>query len=375
MEELDLGSILNEEEINRLLSSDEEENDETPEESGEESEVTETNQDDMSESVGDNEENEDEEEEEKEDTPADQDTGSSDFFSSIASAFKAEGIFDISDEDIAKVKTGEDFKSLVEEKIKSELDEQQRRVIEALDNNVEVSEVRQYETTLQYLKSLKDSDLEDESDKGEDLRKRLILQDLLNRGFSKERAEKQVERSFNNGTDIEDAKEALLGNKEFIEKQYEDIRNNARETQRKANEENQKRITQLQKDFESKDVDLFKGMSLSKDLRKKALDAALKPSFKDPKTGRMMTAIQKMQMDDPDGYLLKLGLLYSVTNGFTSFDGVVKNKVNKEIKKGFSELESKLNTTRRDSAGNLKYTSGVAADGESFLGKGIKPGW
>lgn len=372
MEGLDLGTILNDEEINRLLSSEEDEPQEQNEEvqNNEEEDVTETNQEEESESVSSNEDNQTEE------TPAEENTGSSDFFSSIASAFQAEGIFaDITDEDVAKVKSAEDFRSFVEEKIKNELDEQQKRVIEALDNNVEVTEVKKYETMIQYLNSLTDDALEEEGEKGEALRRNLMMQDLINRGFSKERASKTVERSFENGTDIDDAKEALSSHKELVKKQYDTLLNEAKKQKEQEVKENQKRLEKLQKEFETGEVDLFKGMSLNKDLRKKAYEAALKPSYKDSKTGMMLTAVQKAQKEDPDGFLLKLGFLYSLTNGFTSFEGVVKNKVNKEIKKGFSELENKLNSTRRDAGGNLQYASGVSADNESFLGKGIEADW
>ena len=40
------------------------------------------------------------------------------------------------------------------------------------------------------------------------------MQDLMNRGYSQERAAKAAEKSFRNGDDIEDAKEALAGNRE-----------------------------------------------------------------------------------------------------------------------------------------------------------------
>ena len=58
--------------------------------------------------------------------------------------------------------------------------------------------------------------LSDESEKGEKLRKDLIYQDFLNRGYSKERATKEVQKSLNAGTDIEDARESLKSNKEFF---------------------------------------------------------------------------------------------------------------------------------------------------------------
>ena len=50
--------------------------------------------------------------------------------------------------------------------------------------------IKRYENTLSYLNSLQDSAISDETDKGEKLRQQLIFQDFINRGYSKERAQK-----------------------------------------------------------------------------------------------------------------------------------------------------------------------------------------
>ena len=68
--------------------------------------------------------------EEKEDTTSTQDDGTSpNFYSSIAKALKEEGILpDLDDEAYSKVKTPEDFRDLIEQKIHDGLDERQKRI-------------------------------------------------------------------------------------------------------------------------------------------------------------------------------------------------------------------------------------------------------
>ena len=106
---------------------------------------------------------------------------------------KEEGIFpDLEDDSLSKITEAEDFRDLIEQQIKAGLDERQKRIDEALNAGVEPTEIKKYENTLGYLDSIKDNDISDESDKGETLRKNLIYQDFINRGYSKERAAREV---------------------------------------------------------------------------------------------------------------------------------------------------------------------------------------
>lgn len=156
------------------------------------------------------------------------------FYSSIAKAFADDGIFpDLNEENISKIETPEDFKSLIEAKINSELDERYQRINEALGVGVQPSAIKQYETALNYLDNITDDVIEDESDQGEDLRKRLIYQDFINRGYTPERAQREVEKSISGGSDIEDAKEALQGNKDFYNTAYKNIIEQAKEEDKK----------------------------------------------------------------------------------------------------------------------------------------------
>ena len=323
---------------------------------------------DNPESVGSGKDNQ----EEEEDTQSEKDKGTSpktNFYSSIASALKEEGIFpDLDDDTLNGIKTPEDFAEAVEKTVQARLDERQKRIDAALQADVEPDEVRRYEQTLANLDAIKEEYITDETEKGERLRKNLIFQDFRNRGYSEARAKREVEKSFNAGTDIEDAKEALESNREYFSTQYQDIikeaQEEAKEGQRKIKEE----ATQLKKSM-LEDKEVFTGITLDKTTRQKAFENITKPVFK-TEDGEYLTAIQKYEMDNPVEFRKYLSVLFTMTDGFKNIDGLVKGKVKKEVKQSLRELEHKLSSTGRNSSGNPRYVGGVEEDTESYIGKG-----
>ena len=334
-------------------------------------EEEEVNPDDLfdnPESVGSGKDNQ----EEEEDTQSEKDKGTSpktNFYSSIASALKEEGIFpDLDDDTLNGIKTPEDFAEAVEKTVQARLDERQKRIDAALQADVEPDEVRRYEQTLANLDAIKEEYITDETEKGERLRKNLIYQDFRNRGYSEARAKREVEKSFNAGTDIEDAKEALESNREYFSTQYQDLikeaQEEAREEQRKIKEE----AAQLKKSM-LEDKEVFAGITLDKTTRQKAFENITKPVFK-TEDGEYLTAIQKYEMDNPVEFRKYLSVLFTMTDGFKNIDGLVKGKVKKEVKQSLRELEHKLSSTARNSSGNPRYVGGVEEDTESYIGKG-----
>lgn len=323
---------------------------------------------DNPESVGSGKDNQ----EEEEDTQSEKDKGTSpktNFYSSIASALKEEGIFpDLDDDTLNGIKTPEDFAEAVEKTVQARLDERQKRIDAALQADVEPDEVRRYEQTLANLDAIKEEYITDETEKGERLRKNLIYQDFRNRGYSEARAKREVEKSFNAGTDIEDAKEALESNREYFSNQYQDLikeaQEEAKEEQRKIKEE----AAQLKKSM-LEDKEVFTGITLDKTTRQKAFENITKPVFK-TEDGEYLTAIQKYEMDNPVEFRKYLSVLFTMTDGFKNIDGLVKGKVKKEVKQSLRELEHKLSSTARNSSGNPRYVGGVEEDTESYIGKG-----
>lgn len=383
-EELSLDNILGAEEIESLFVEDEDTQDTPPangeppkkeEEPGKDKEETTEVVDvdnlftDIPESVGSGKENT----EEKEDTtPKGDGTSPKNFYSSIAKALKEEGIFpDLDDEGLSKVKDPEDFRDLIDQQIKAGLDERQKRIDEALNAGVEPTEIRKYENTINFLGSIKEENISDESDKGEKLRKDLIYQDFINRGYSKERAAREVQKSFNAGTDIDDAKEALNSNIDFFKDKYDELVNEAKSGAEQEEKERKEQAEKLKSSILN-DKDVFGDLSIDKSTRQKIYDNIAKPVYKDPETGEYFTAIQKYEMENRTDFLKNIGLLFTLTNGFKNLDGLVKDKVKKEVKKGLRELEHTINNTVRTSDGNLRFVSGVDEDPESFIGKDWK---
>lgn len=376
MEGLDMNNILSPDEVESLFTSDgSEETQVTPPEQQEEenkekptTEVPEVNPDELfteePESVG----SEKVDTQGKEDTTSKEETGTSpktNFYSSIASALKEEGILSALDEEtLSKIQTPEDFAEAMENELKAKLDERQKRIDEALQVGVEPDEVRKYEGTINYLNSITEDAISDESANGEKLRKQLIFQDFLNRGFSKERAQRETQKSFNSGSDVEDAKEALASNKEYFQQEYEDLVAEARAEEEAEKARTKKEAEELKKSILD-EKEIFKGLELDKTTREKVYNSISKPVYKDPETGQYLTAIQKYERDNRQDFLKKIGLLFTMTDGFTNLDKLVKPTATKQVKKSLRELEHTINTTRRNTDGSLSFISGVSDDPES----------
>ena len=360
---LNLDNILSTEDVENLFANDTQEtppdNNGEPEDDPQDNrenntETTEVNVDTLfagkPESVGSEENNEGQEEplnEGSETSPI--------FYSSITRALHEEGIFpDLDDETISKVKTPEDFRKLIDDQIRAGIDEKQRRIDQALSHGAEPDEVRVYEQTLDFLDSISEESIKEESAKGEKLRKDLIYQDFINRGYSKERADREVKKSFSAGSDIEDAKEALESNKEFFNKSYEDLINTAKQKE----EDAKKRLQEEGKKLKSailEEKTIFGDLVVDNPTRQKIFDNISKPVYKDPETGNYYTAIQKYEKENKADFLKYVSLFYTLTNGFTDINPLVRGKVNKEVKKGIKNLEQTLNNTMRTSDGNLKF--------------------
>lgn len=295
---------------------------------------------------------------------------SSNFYSSITKAFKEDGILpDLDSDTIESIKDAKDFSNLIETQLQNRLEEKQKRIDEALNYGVKPSEINQYENTLNYLDSIKEDTLVAEDDKSELLRKQLIYQDFVNRGYSESRAKREVEKSMTAGTDIEDAKDALMSNKELFKSRYNELIENSRKEKEAQLQENEKLAKELKESILKEDK-AFGEISMSNNIRKKVYDNISKPVYKDPKTGNLYTAIQKYEMENKNDFIKNVGIIYTLTDGFKNINNLVKSKVNKEINKGIKELQHTLNNTARDSGGALKFSSGASSDPESLFSNG-----
>jgi hypothetical protein len=314
------------------------------------------------------------EEQEKEDTSTGDGSGASpnNFYSSIANAMAVDGIFPNLTEDVIKGATdAEGLSNLIEAEVNARLDDKQRRISKALESGVGPTDIKRYENTLGYVNSITDAQLSEEGEKGEQLRRSLIYQDFLNKGYTPDKAQKYTERTIDAGTDIEDAKDALQSNREYFSNAYNKLLKDAEDSANKEREERRKQAEKLRTSLLN-DKQLMGDMEISNDLRKKAFDNIAKPIYRDPDSGEYFTAIQKYEMEHRSDFLKYAGLIYTLTNGFKDFSGFVKGKVKKEVKKGLRELEHTLNNTSRTPNGELRMVTSVKDDPYAYLGKGVQ---
>lgn len=262
-------------------------------------------------------------------------------FSSLAKALYGDGLFTSLDEDtIAGINDSDSFYEAFEKEIANRLDEKTKRINEALDANVPVDTIRQYEQTISQLKDITDETLSEETDKGKNLRTTILYQDYINRGFTKERAMREVKRIFQSGTDIDDSREALESVKEFFENKYEQMI----EEGRKETELEKKKVREESAQFKKALLDtdkVFGEIEVDKTTRQKAYDLMTK-IVKTNEDGEKLTAVQAYADEHPVEFRTMLGILAAMTDGFTKPGNLLKTTVEKKVRSNLKEFEAKL---------------------------------
>lgn len=281
--------------------------------------------------------------------------------SSLANALVEEGVLtSLKEDELKTLKSAEDFKELFEKEINARLDEKTKRVEEALSVGIQPDEIKKNEQVVTYLNNLTEDIISKESETATQLRTNLIVQDYMNKGFSQERAIKEANKSISAGTDIEDAVEALESNKEYFNKQYSDLINNAKKAEDEVKQKFIKRDTEVKENILNNEK-VFADMNINQDLRKKALDNIQKPVYTD-EHGNKFSAIQKYERENPVDFLSKVALLYTITDGFTNIEKIAGNVKSKVKSKAFKELEESLSDPNYGLNGSLTFVNNLGGD-------------
>jgi hypothetical protein len=259
-------------------------------------------------------------------------------YSSIAQALKEDGILTLEDSDL-NIKDANDlasaFMKQVEKLTEEKFDETQKKINEALTAGVPNDEIAQFENMIKYLKSVDGAAIEEESSESEELRKNIIYQDFVNKGFSEEKATKMMQKSIDAGTDIEDAKEALDELKKFYQTSYDARINEAK----KATEEKKKREIEFSKAIETKimeNEEPVQGIKLGP-VERKAILSQFK-TFVDKSGNVPMNAIGKYAKENPIDFQYNMNVLFYLTNGFKDLSKVVNKEVTKAKKTALDNI-------------------------------------
>lgn len=282
-------------------------------------------------------------------------------YSSIAEALMDEGFFSDLTDDVKNCKSAQDLMELFKKHNQSMLDDEQKRISQALNDGVQPSAINAMEKTMKYLNSITKEAISDESDEGIKLRQSLIYNDYINKGFSQQRAADLVKRAFDSGTDVEDAIEALTSNRAHYKGKYDNLLAEARAAKQKEIDELNARKVNLKKSIleESK---AFGEIDVDKKTRQRVFDVLTKPYYKDKETGEYLSELDKYEMEHPDDFDKYMAYFYVLTNGFTSLDNVTKSVEKKVTKAGLKKLEQVVNSTQRNSDGSLRLVGGNRSD-------------
>lgn len=298
--------------------------------------------------------------------PGDKTSPNTPILASVALACYEDGIFpDLSEDEIKEIKDSESFAAALKKQIEAGLDAEQKRIRDMLNVGVEPDIIQQYEGAIQYLSGISEEELEAESDDAEALRKKIIYSDFINRGFKKERAQREVERSFNAGTDIEDAKAALESCLDFYKEEYSSV---VEERKAKAAADKAAQEKRL-KEFKAKVLNTekpFDGINLDKGTREKVYNNMTKASYKD-EAGNIMTPIQKYIKENSLDAHYYLSLMYTLTDGFKNIDKLVNQKLTKAKKGALRELEHTLNNTRTLDDGSVNFNMEPEEESYDFI--------
>ena len=305
------------------------------------------------ESVGD-----DEKKEEEEAKPQGEGSSPKDenLFSSFAQALKGDGLFQFLDEEaVGKIVDADSFREALENEVDARLDEQTRRYKEAIENGMEPSVIAQYQNTIQRLEGITDEQIDDDGEQGANLRRTLLFRDFINRGFSEERAKRQVERIMSSGTDKDDAKDALESIKEYFKDKYQeqlDLRKQETEAER---QKVKKEAEDFKKAVLEKDK-LFEDIPIDKPTRKRAYEAMTR-IVKTNEDGEQLTAVQLYADEHPVEFRTALGIVWALTDGFTKMGNLLQKSVDKKVNKNLQEIESRLRNQGHQ-GGSLSFTGG-----------------
>ena len=298
--------------------------------------------------------NEDEDKEDKKEPTSKTETGSSpkNPYSSIAYAMYEEGVLStLSEDDLKDVKDGQSLVAVMDKYVESRFDEQQKRVLDALNVGIEKTAIQQYESTIQALDNVSSESLEAETTEGENLRKAVIYQYYLNKGESQERAQKMVDRAFSSGTDVEDAKDFIEELKTSTKEKYTALIEEGKRQAREAKKQQEAALTKAKKAI-LEDENILGGVAVDKVTRQKALDYWLKPVHK-REDGTYQSELQKYATEHPDEFQMKIALLFAMSDKFKSPEKIAGETIKKAKKKAMLELEDVVNSTRRTASGGI----------------------
>ena len=278
-------------------------------------------------------------------TPANSDDN---VFKSLTDFLGERGLFTFSEEEVKDIKDEESFAKFMQTQIKAseyaDLNDNQKSLLDAVREGVSEDVVLRHLQANEAYENLTDDIVKDNAE----VRKNLIIQGYLAKGFSKEFAEKKYNSAVDGGDDVEEAIVFRNDLKKMQDDLYTQEVEAAKQAQLDAEKAVQKRLEEL-KDTVYK-TDKFMGtFEVTKGLKDKVYDLMTKPVAY-TQEGQPVNAIMKSQMEDPVTFQANISYLFELTNGF------------KDLSKFERKATSKITKTFQDKLKQSNFNSHINAN-------------
>lgn len=238
-------------------------------------------------------------------------------FNSFASILADEGVL-LTDE-VEKITDAKTFLEAIKTTVKqnefSDLNDKQKKALEAFRAGVPVEEYVESANQMEILDSIKEEHINGETEESLKLRKDLIVENMMRKGFTETKAERYAEMHVDAGSDKEEALDAHTSLKAIANIDIEKRLADKAEKERKAAEKKAAFQEELKKSVET--VDIIPGMKLNSSLRGKVYESMTTPAVT-TKDGRAYDAVMTNWTKD-QSYKMKVHALHVITKGFTDF--------------------------------------------------------
>lgn len=269
-------------------------------------------------------------------------TDSSNTISSFVSALAAEGAFTLPEERLKEIKTSEDLYDAFQEEKEAYFQEQlnilpeddYKQALAAVKSGIPVEQVLGHQSKQAVYSSITDASIEDESPKGEALRKQILMASFTSKGFNQLKAEKFTKQLIDSGDDVEEAKDALNDLKSTEANSFKLAQDNAIKQQSDAKEVNATRL----KDFNTlvnSTKEIIPNQRLSTKMKKILYDGMTKGVG--TVDGKNVDIIGKYLAEKGDEGRLVLSYIIELTNGGKNLDKLSTIKAKKEATKVFEQ--------------------------------------
>lgn len=267
--------------------------------------------------------------------PSDEDKGknpespadSEEVFKPLAEFLKEQGFFsDLELEIKNENDLAEAFKQEIKKNEYADLNESQIEYLEALRNGIPDQVIQGHQKTQQVFENITDDLLEDE-----EVRKQVIIEDRIASGWSRERAEKDYKRIYDNGDSLDEAKLSRDNLKVLEQQEFEKAVQQEKQNKVEAEKQAKKQLEDL-KTSVFKEDNLFGTFKVNEGLKQKVHDSMTKVVDYTP-DGLPLNKLMKHRLDNPIEFEKNLYYIYELTDGFRNIDKLTAKATTSAAKK------------------------------------------